>query len=316
MSSLRLIFMGTPQFAVPSLKALHEAGYTILQVVTQPDRPRGRGKRLLPPPVKVAAEELNLPIAQPTSLRDPEVQRSFEALQPDVICVVAYGALLPPPMLEMGKFGCVNVHPSLLPKYRGAAPIQRALIEGEVETGVTTMFLAEEMDAGDIILQVREPIRDDDDAGALHDRLSVIGADLLVETLRALEAGTAPRIPQRHEVATYAPKIERDDEPVDWQRRAQELHHQIRGLSPRPGAYTYYGDRRLKLLQSRWSPGTGSGTAQPGEVVGLEDEAIQVQTGDGILHLVRVQPENSKPQSAVAFINGHRLQIGERLGLP
>lgn len=311
---MRLIFMGTPVFAVPSLKALCKAAYDVTLVVTQPDRPRGRGKRVQPTPVKAAALELGLPIEQPASLRDAAVQERLASLKPDAICVVAYGALLPPPLITLGRFGCINVHPSLLPKYRGAAPIQRALMNGEEVTGVTTMFLSEEMDAGDIILQEAVPIGADEDAGALHDRLADIGARLLVESLQLLAEGKAPRIPQAHEEATYAPKIEPHDEVIVWERSARELHNQIRGLSPSPGAYTFYNGRRLKIRQARWSPENTE--APPGTVVEWDGEAIRVQTGDGILHLLRVQPENSEPRSARDFVNGYRITAGDRLGAP
>lgn len=309
---MRVVFMGTPQFAVPSLQAVVEAGHDVVLVVTQPDRPAGRGKKMQAPPVKEEALARGLEVAQPASMSDPDFQAKLESLQPDAACVVAFGAMLPSPILNLGRFGCINVHPSLLPEYRGAAPIQRAIMDGRTVTGVTTMFLTEEMDAGDMILQRQAAIEPDDDSGSLHDRLAKVGAQLLVETLAALEQGTAPRIPQDHTLATYAPKIGPDDERLNWQLPASQLHNVIRGLRPRPGAYTYFRGKRLKIWRSH--VGEGMYEADPGEIVAVEKTAIHVQTGEGILLLSELQPENSKRQTAEAFCNGHRVEVGERLG--
>lgn len=309
---MRIVFMGTPHFAVPSLQAVAEAGHDIVLVVTQPDRPAGRGKRLQAPPVKEEALARGLEVVQPTRMDDPDFQAKLDALRPDAACVVAFGAMLPPPILNIGRFGCINVHPSLLPQYRGAAPIQRAIMDGQTITGVTTMFLTEEMDAGDIILQQRVMIEPDDDSGSLHERLAEIGAQLLADTLGTLKQGTAPRIPQDHAAATFAPKIQREDERLAWHLSAQQLHNIIRGLRPRPGAYTYYKGKRLKVWQSRI--GDGAHGAVPGEIVAVEKNAIHVQTGEGILLLTELQPENSKRQTAEAFSNGHQVKVGEILG--
>ncbi len=309
---MRIVFMGTPQFAVPSLQAVVEAGHDVVLVVTQPDRPAGRGKQLQAPPVKQEALARGLEVVQPTSMRDPDVQAKLESLRPDAACVVAFGAMLPPSILNLGRFGCINVHPSLLPEYRGAAPIQRAIMDGRIETGVTTMFLSEEMDAGDIILQQRVTIEPDEDSGSLHDRLAAIGARLLVDTLAALEQGTAPRIPQDHTAATYAPKIGPEDERLNWQLPAFQLHNVIRGLRPRPGAYTYFRGKRLKIWRSQVDDRVSG--AEPGEIVAVEKNAIHVQTGEGILLLTELQPENGKRLTADAFCNGHRVEVGERLG--
>lgn len=310
---MRIVFMGTPHFAVPSLQAVADAGHDIVLVVTQPDRPAGRGKRLQAPPVKEEALARGFEVMQPRRMDDADFQAKLEALKPDAACVVAFGAMLPPEILSLGRFGCINVHPSLLPAYRGAAPIQWAIIDGLTVTGVSTMFLTEEMDAGDVILQQRVAIEPDEDSGSLHERLSVIGAQLLVDTLAALEQGTAPRTPQDHAAATLAPKIRREDELLDWNLPAQKLHNLVRGLRPSPGAYTYYRGKRLKIWHSTVNAGEPIGV--PGEIVTVEKNAIGVQTGKGILLLTEVQPENGKRQSAEAFINGHRVEVGERLGM-
>lgn len=310
---MRVVFMGTPQFAVPSLEAVVEAGHDVVLVVTQPDRPAGRGRRLQPPPVKEAALARRLEVIQPANVQDSAFHAKLESLQPDAVCVVAFGAMLPSRILNLGRFGCINVHPSLLPEYRGAAPIQRAIMDGRTETGVSTMFLTEEMDAGDIILQQRVPIEPDDDSGSLHDRLAEIGARLLVDTLTALEQGIAPRIPQDHAAATYAPKIGPEDEQLNWHLSAFQLHNVIRGLRPRPGAYTYFRGKRLKIWRSRVGDGSAY-EASPGEIVAVGKNAIHVQTGAGILLLTELQPENGRRQTAEAFCNGHRVQVGERMG--
>src|SRR5690625_3000794 len=289
---MRIVFMGTPHFAVPSLHAVSAAGHEIVLVVTQPDRPAGRGKRLQAPPVEEAALALGLEVMQPDRMDDADFQAELTVLKPDAACVVAFGAMLPPPILGLGRFGCINVHPSLLPEYRGAAPIQWAIIDGLPVTGVSTMFLTEEMDAGDVILQQRVAIEPNEDSGGLHDRLSKIGAQLLVDTLAALEQGTAPRIPQDHAAATLAPKIRREDELLDWNLSARRLYNLVRGLRPWPGAYTFYRGKRLKVWHTIEGSDTARSDAVPGEIVAVEKDAIHVQTGEGILLLTELQPEN------------------------
>lgn len=305
--------MGTPEFAVPHLQLLAESGHDVVGVVTRPDRPAGRGRRLQAPPVKLAAEELGFAVHQPDKLNEPSFRDLVEALAPDCVCVVAYGAFLPRWLLEQPPAGCVNVHPSLLPKYRGAAPIQRAIMNGELETGVSTMYMSEEMDAGDVILQERVPINASDDAGTLHDRLAQIGARLLVRTVDLIAQGAAPRHPQEESEVTFAPKIGPEDEKIDWTRSAAAIDAQVRALRPRPGAYTYYQGRRLKLWHTRpvaEIPAAGA----PGEVVAVEAEGFKVATGDGMLAVLEVQPENGKRLAAPDFVNGYRVAVGDILG--
>lgn len=311
---MRLLFMGTPEFAVPHLMALAKTKHQLLGVVTRPDRPAGRGKKLLAPPVKQAAQELGLPVYQPATLKDDEFRETVTALAPDCICVVAYGAFLPQWILDLPPAECVNVHPSLLPKYRGAAPIQRALMNGDLETGLTTMYMSEAMDAGDLILQETLEIRSDDDSGTLHDRLSTLGARLLCQTIDLISEGSAPRLPQDDSLVTFAPKIEPNDEIIDWSNKSQVIDNQVRALRPRPGAYTYYQGRRVKIWRAIPGNANGPGGMEPGTVLSLDTEQLTVATGSGMLHVVEVQPENGKRLSAQAFANGYRIQVGDRLG--
>lgn len=308
---MRVAFMGTPEFAVPSLKRLHASAHQIVAVVTRPDRPRGRGLAVQPPPVKVCAEALGLPVHQPASHQDTVLQATLEELKPDCIAVVAYGRFLSASILDLPPQGCVNVHPSLLPAYRGAAPIQRAIMNGEPQTGVTIMYLSEEMDAGDIILQEPTPIGPDEDAGGLHDRLAAIGARLLVEALDRIEAGEAVSRPQDHAAATYAPKLAKDDRTIDWRRPARELHNQIRALSPQPGADSLLAGAPFKVWKSAALPGNAGA---PGVVAGVEDESLIVQTGEGRLGLLTVQPAGGRRMSGRDFANGFRVAPGTQLG--
>jgi methionyl-tRNA formyltransferase len=322
-STLRIVFMGTPEFSVPSLQALVAAGYEVAGVFTQPDRPRGRGYKVTYSPVKEAALAAGLPVYQPRRLREPEALAALRALQPDVIVVVAFGQLLPKAVLELPPLGCVNVHASLLPKYRGAAPIQAAIAAGETVTGVTTMYMDEGLDTGDIILQRAVPIEPEDDAGTLHDKLARVGAELLVETLRRIEAGDAPRIPQDHTQATYAPKVEREHARIDWHRGTKELFNHVRAYRPWPGAYTVHGERILKVLDvaplnddstpAGEREGEGAGPA-PGEVLAVTADGFVVQTGAGRLLVRQVQPPNKQPMSGRDYVNGYRLSVGDRLG--
>ncbi|HEX6971841.1 MAG TPA: methionyl-tRNA formyltransferase, partial [Limnochordia bacterium] len=290
MSALRVVFCGTPAFALPSLDMLVERGHQVLVVLTRPDRPRGRGLARSPTPVKERAAALGLPVWQPERMSDPALLARLRELAPDALVLVAFGALIPPPLLELPRLGCINAHPSLLPAYRGAAPIQRALLDGLQETGVSTMYMAEGYDTGDIILQRRVPISSDDDAGTLHDRLAQIAAQLLGETLERLAAGTAPRIPQDHRAATYAPKIEPHECRIDWSRPAARIVDQIRALSPSPGAYTHHRNRRLKLWRARVDPSAAEPSGPPGTVLEAGPDGIAVLTGEGSLRILSLQP--------------------------
>ncbi|MGB3959281.1 MAG: methionyl-tRNA formyltransferase, partial [bacterium] len=275
---MRILFMGTPEFALISLEKLIEAGEEVVGVITQPDRPRGRGRRVTASPVKAFAQEKAIPVYQPERLKDGEVLEKLAGFAPDLIVVVAYGKILPREVLELPPLGCINVHASLLPRYRGAAPIHWAIIRGEGVTGVTTMYIDEGMDTGDIILQEEVPILPEDNAGTLHDKLAHAGARLLLDTVARIKAGTAPRIPQPEEGVSYAPPLERTDEILDWNRPARQLWFQVRGLNPWPGAMTYWQGEILKVWEV--SPLKGDGDAAPGEIIAVDkQEGILVGTG-------------------------------------
>ncbi|MBA4547512.1 methionyl-tRNA formyltransferase [Thermoactinomyces intermedius] len=306
--------MGTPDFAVPSLRVLLEEKeqVEVIGVVTQPDRPKGRKKVLTPPPVKVEALNHDLPVFQPQKLRSEEGIRRVLELQPDLIVTAAYGQILPEPVLEAPKYGCINVHASLLPKYRGGAPIHHAIINGEKETGVTIMYMVKALDAGDMLLQRAIPITSEDNVGTMHDKLANLGAELLKEVLPSILDGTVQAVPQDDEQATFAPNITREDEKIDWKRSARELDCQIRGLCPWPVAYTMWKGKPFKI----WKASVVNEETQdePGTVIRLDADGIVVATGNGMLRLTEVQPSGKKPMSAKQFINGRQMKAGDRFG--
>lgn len=325
MTALRIVFMGTPDFAVPSLQALLDAEHDVEAVFTQPDRPRGRGHKMSFSPVKRAAVAADVPVYQPRTLRDEQTMKVLRGLSPDVIVVVAYGQLLPKSVLDLPRLGCVNVHASLLPRHRGAAPIQAALAAGDRVTGITTMFMDEGLDTGDMIFRHEIPIGPQDDAGTMHDRLATAGADVLVETLAALAAGTAPRTPQDDTEATYAARLTREDAKIDWTATAETVSNHVRAFAPRPGAYTVHRERTIKILGARtWDAGAmagidrsrrdGRSAAVPGAVAAVEKEGFVVQTGDGALLVTKVQPAGRGAMSGRDYSNGFRLEVGETLG--
>lgn len=314
-TTLRIIFMGTPDFAVRILERLSEAGCHPLVVVTQPDRPRGRGLKPRPSPVKAVAEVRKYEVLEPETLRDPEVLEELAALRPDVIVVAAYGKLLPQQVLDIPKLGCLNVHPSLLPAYRGAAPMQWALMKGETETGVCIMHMARELDAGDVALHQTVPILPDDTYGSLSERLARVGAELLLRTLRLVAGGEVPRRPQDHARATYAPPLTREEERIPWDEPAARVVNRIRALSPRPGARTLAGGEVLKILRAKAVDGAAGAAGIPGMVVEVRPgEGFVVAAGEGRVLVEEVQPAGGRPMSAAAFLNGHPLQPGDRLG--
>ncbi|HAI22167.1 MAG TPA: methionyl-tRNA formyltransferase [Clostridiales bacterium UBA8153] len=310
-AGLKVVFLGTPEFAVPSLYAL-ERQHQLAAVITQPDRVAGRKAQLCPPPVKVAAAGLGLDVWQPTSCRDPQLLAALAGLDPDLLVVVAYGQILPQAMLDIPRLGAINAHASLLPKYRGAAPIQRAIMAGETETGVTTVYMNRRLDAGDIILQEAVKILPDATGGSLHAQLANLSARLLVRTLALAAKEAAPRVPQDEGAASYAPRLLPQDEVVDWSRTAESIACQVRALNPRPGAYTLHRGRRLKLWEVR--PRSGDNGASCGEVVAVEDEGPVVSTGSGTLQLIRVQPEGGCSMDGGAYLRGHALLPGQTLG--
>jgi methionyl-tRNA formyltransferase len=302
---MRVIFMGTPEFAVPSLDALHAAGFEIPLVVTRPDKPAGRGKHMQAPAVKRRATALGLPVFQPATLKRPEPQERLRAVGADAIAVVAFGAILPVAVLDMTRLGAINVHASLLPKYRGSSPIHWAIVNGEVESGVTTMYMAEGLDTGDILLQATVPLDPRETAATLHDKLAKLGGPLLVETLRRLAAGTLTPTPQDEAASSYIPKLTRDDGLLDWSLAALTLDRRIRGLTPWPGAFTFLDGKRLTVRAA---------TQPPGHVEAVTGDAVLVATGDGCLALTEVQLEGKRPVASPAFLAGHRIGVAEHLG--
>ena len=301
---MRIVFMGTPDFAVPSLKRLIQDGHEIVGVYTQPDKPKNRGMKLTPSPVKVVALEHNLPVFQPKTLKDEAVQQELKALAPELMVVAAYGKILPQAILDIPAVGCINVHSSLLPKYRGAAPINWAILNGESETGVTIMHVVAALDAGDIILQAATPIDLDESVEQLHDRLAVMGAELLGQAVAELAAGTAPGIPQDESQHTYAPMLSRELSPIDWTRSALEIHNQIRGLVPWPATTMELKGTRFKVFASLL---TGENENQPaGTVLGADKKGIRVVCGDGgVLCITEVQAPGKKRMKATDYLRGH-----------
>lgn len=310
---MKILFMGTPEFAVPCLAALIGAGHTVLGAVTQPDRPKGRGHKLQPPPVKVCAQEYGIPVFQPESLKDGALQDTLDALQPELIAVVAYGKILPPYILDYPKYGCINVHASLLPQYRGAGPIQWAVINGEAVTGVTTMYMAKGLDTGDMILKQATAIAPDETAGALHDRLAPMGAELLVKTVALLEVGTAPREAQDDAASSYAPMIAKETGRIDWSRPAQAVVNLVRGTNPWPMSHTVYCGAPMKIVRARLG---GCCDKQPGEIVGLTaDKELEVACGDGQSVVIsEIQMQGGKQMRVRDYLNGHTLDLHAVLG--
>jgi methionyl-tRNA formyltransferase len=298
---MRLVFMGSAELACASLEAVAALpGHEVVAVVTQPDKPKGRDLQLAPPPVKDTAAKLGLPVQQPVKIREEAALAALRVLRPDLIIVVAYGQFLPKALLDMPAHGCINVHTSLLPRWRGAAPIQYAILHGDKLTGVTTMFINERMDAGDILRQRVEPIRPDDTSGALHDRLAVLGAQLLVETVNDVAAGKAARLPQDEAEVTLARKLTKEDGRVDWRKPAVEIERQVRAFDPWPGAFTMAGELLLKIWQAEIVTGV---SGAPGTV--LED--LVVVTGQEGLRLREVQPAGKRRMSAAEFLRGHKI---------
>ena len=312
---MRILFMGTPDFALFSLKALVESGEDVIGVVTQPDKPRGRGYALMPPPVKVYALEQNLPVYQPATLKGEEFEALLTELDPELIVVVAFGKILPKNVLDYPKYGCINVHGSLLPAYRGAAPMQRAIIDGCATTGITTMYMDVGLDTGDMLLRDEVEIGENDNFEDMHDRLGAVGAGTLLRTIEALKAGTLVAQKQDASLATYAAKIEKEDCVLDFARPAKELHNQIRGLSPIPLSFTHTPDGKLlKVLTSRVSSIACPADAIVGTVVSLDNGAITVACGNGTaLDLLRVLPEGKGRMDAGDFIRGRKIQVGDLL---
>lgn len=301
--------MGTPDFAVPSIRALVEAGHTICGAFTQPDKPKNRGMKLQPTPVKEFCLAHDIPVFQPTKLRDGTALEQIQKLTPELIVVAAYGRILPDDILNYPVKGCINVHSSLLPKYRGAAPINWAILNGDKESGVTIMHMATELDAGDIISQVTTPIAPNETVETLHDRLADLGAQLLVETVKDIELGKATRTAQDPEQVSFAPMLSRELSPMDWSKSAQALHDQVRGLIPWPAAVTELGGVRCKVFSTLVCDQTVS--KEPGTVVQADKRGLKVACGDGtVLEVCELQPDGKKRMAATAFLLGHPILEG------
>lgn len=311
---MKIVFMGTPEFALPCLDILVNNGYSVVGVVTQPDKPKGRGHKLTPPPVKEYAMKKGIPVFQPSSLKDGSFDDTLKSLSPECIVVVAYGKILPKSILDYPVYGCINVHASLLPKYRGAGPIQWSIINGEKETGITTMYMDEGMDTGDMILKKRTIIDENETAGDLHDRLSLLGAEALLETLQCIQDGSMLREPQDHSKASYAPMLSKKIGCIDWNKGAVEIKNLVRGVNPWPVAYTQYNNKRLKI----WSVDIGEScdSGMPGMIMQyIDKQGLMVRTGDkGSIIIKEVQYEGGKRMSMEEYLRGHKMNIGELLG--
>ncbi len=310
---MRIVFMGTPEFALYSLKALCEAGENVVGVITQPDKPRGRGYVLTPPPVKVYAEEQGIPVYQPATLKNGAFDETLHELAPELIIVVAYGKILPKSVLTYPAHGCINVHGSLLPALRGAAPMQRAIIDGLDVTGITTMYMADGIDTGDMLLKEEVVIEEKDNFESVHDKLAACGARVLLDTIAALRNGTLVATPQDDRLATHAAKIEKEDCLIDFSKDARAVHNLIRGLSPMPLAFTHTPDGKLlKVPAAEIGDRTDRQLAAPGTVLSL-DGTIEVACQTGSIRLLTVTPEGKKSMAAKDFINGRKLTLGDVL---
>lgn len=308
---MKVVFMGTPDFAVPSLEMLIEK-HEVVAVVTQPDKPKGRGKKMVYPIIKEKALEHNITVLQPNKVREEEFIEVLKELNADIIVVVAYGQILPESILNMPKYGCINVHGSLLPKYRGAAPIQWSVINGEKKTGVTTMYMAKGLDSGDMLLKGEMDILEDDTFGSLRDRMSLVGAKVLEETLEKIQSGSVERIEQNHNEATYAPMIEKETGHINWEKGSDEIINLIKGMDPQPGAFCIYKDEVLKVwkavkVEDKYE------SANIGEIVDINKKGFIVKTNDGALLITEIQAKGGKRMTTDAYLRGHEIEKGSVL---
>ena len=312
---MRVVFFGTPQFAVPSLEQLIQSAHDVVGVVTQPDRPRGRGQKVTDAPVKVTAVQHGLPVFQPARLRDPEVKETLTRWAPELGVVAAYGKLLPESVLNLPRFGMINVHASLLPRYRGAAPVQRAVIDGMPETGVTIMRMVLDLDAGGMFAKVTRPIGSDETSDIVERDLAHLGASLLLDVIDDLAAGRAVEEPQNDSLSTYASKITKEEGLIDWTLAATDIHNRVRGLYPWPHAFSYLNGERLIVMRSHVAPESTS--ADPGTIVDVSSGVISVATGDGErLAIDEVQPEGRRAMKVRDYLAGHPIQPGTRFNAP
>ena len=307
---MRIVFMGTPEFAAASLQKLIDEKFNVVGVFSQPDKPKGRGMELMPTPVKEVAERASIPVFQPVKMRDGTALAAIQSLEPDILVVVAYGRILPDDILAAARYGAINVHGSLLPKYRGAAPIQWAVLNGDTETGITTMHLASEMDSGDMIYAVRTPIGEYETAGELFDRLKDMGAELLVKTLRDIEAGTAPRIPQDHSQATYVTMLDKSVSPIDWNKPPRAVLKHIYGLQPWPVATMELDGETYRVYAAEYTDNTTS--LAPGHVVSAGKDGLEMACADGkTLMITQLQAPGKRRMSAAEFLRGHKIEAGK-----
>lgn len=310
---MRILFMGTPDFAQASLKALIEDGRKVVGVVTNPDKPKGRGHKMMKPPVKETAEAALIPVWQPQSLKNGELKEVLSELKPDIICVVAYGHILPPYVLEYPRYGCVNVHGSILPKYRGAAPIQRAVIDGEEYSGVTTMLMGEGLDTGDMLLCEKVKIGEEETSEQLFDRLAGVGGELLLKTIDAIENGTIKPIPQDDSLATYAPMIKKEDGLIDWTKDCHTICNLVRGMNSWPMAHTYYMGEAVKIISA--VADSSCADVQPGTIIGLEkNKGLKVSCGRGTVIIKQVQFPGSRRMDIEDYMRGHEIKQGAVFG--
>ncbi|HTY37105.1 MAG TPA: methionyl-tRNA formyltransferase [Bacteroidota bacterium] len=311
---MRIVFMGTPEFALPSLRTLLEHGYNVVSVVTTPDKPQGRGQKIGTSPVREFAVERNLPVLQPGTLRDPAFVSGITGLRPDLIVVVAF-RILPPEVFTIPRLGSFNLHASLLPKFRGAAPIQWAIMKGEEETGVTTFLLQEKVDTGSVLLQARVRIGPDETAGELHDRLAELGAQVVLQTVRSLEVGNAKPLQQDHTQASQAPKLFRENGEIHWNAPAKQIHNLVRGLSPSPCAWTKHHGKVIRIYRTECIDRSDPELAgRPGEILHADANSVRVGTTNGVIGLLEVQQEGRKRMGIAEFLRGYPLKAGDKLG--
>lgn len=311
---MKIVFMGTPDFAGEVLDSLLQSEHEVLGVFTQPDKPKGRGKKMMFPPVKEIALEAEIPVFQPTRIRDEEVLKTLKEIGPDVIIVAAYGRILPKEILDLPHYGCINIHASILPKYRGAAPIHWAIINGEEETGVSIMQMDEGMDTGDILLTEKIEIYKDSDTGELFQRLASLGGKMIIETLEKLKNNKIIPIKQNEKEATYSPMLTKEDELLDWNMPAKDIYNKIRGMNPWPGVYTYFRGQRLKIQKSILLEENKNTGLEAGEIIEFSSQGILVSAKPGIIGLEIVQPAGKKQLNFNDFINGYKINPGEILG--
>lgn len=307
---MKIIFMGTPEFSVPTLKTLIHSDHQVIGVITQPDKPKGRGNKVVPTPVKALALEHNIPVFQPKKVREAEFIQELVSMQPDVIVVIAFGQILPKALLDIPKYGCINIHASLLPKYRGAAPIQWSVINGEAETGLTTMYMDVGLDTGDMLLKEKLELRPEETGGSLHDRLSEMGGALILETLDQIESGTIQRIPQEDVLSSYAPMLSKDLGHIDWGKSAVEIERLIRGLNPWPSAYTFFDDKILKIWHAEIVP-CNDQYSEPGTVCEvIKNVGFVIKCQDQGILIKELQLQGKNKMDAGSFLRGNTMTIG------